>query len=90
MTNRNAKKEVVEDAINLLDELEISAIYRSEKSKKYEIYFIENGKSVKRDVNTLKQRLIAYFQNQRIYTKIHHTYINDLTKQILLLGEVVI
>lgn len=80
------KREVVQDAIILLDELEIASIYKTKGN--YEIYLL-NVPNKKFDIQWLKNCIIDYFEKGNEIEKLHHSYINDLCKQILLVAEVV-
>ena len=81
------KNEIVKDAVLLLDEFQIDSIYKSRGQ--YEIYLL-NLTGRKFDVQWLKASIIDFFEKQNAVEKLHHTYINDLTKQILFVAEVVL
>ena len=81
------KIEVVQDAVLLLDEFEIASIYKTRG--KHEIYLL-NVPNRKFDIHWLKSSIIDFFEKHNEIEKLHHTYINDLTKQILFVAEVVL
>lgn len=81
------KREVVQDAVILLDQLEIASIYKTNGN--YEIYLL-NVPNRKFDIQWLKNCIIDYFEKHNQIEKLHHTYITDLTKQILLVAELVL